>query len=103
MDPLSPIAWTDEQLLSLATRIRKKTKPMLIVANKMDLPQSEANLKRCREQFTDYLFIPVSAESELALREAANKKLISYVPGDANFTISGNLSDGQKKGLEYIK
>lgn len=103
MDPLNPISWTEEQLFALATRIRKKTKPMLIVANKMDLPQSEENLKRCREQFPDYLMIPVSAESELALREASNKKLISYVPGDTTFTITGTLSDGQKRGLEYIK
>jgi len=103
IDPKQPTGWTEENLHQLAVRIRKKSKPMLIVANKMDISSAEENLKKCKEQFPDYLFIPVSAESELALKEAANKKLVDYIPGESKFEITGELDDKQKKALEFIK
>jgi len=103
MDPKKPTGWTEENLHQLAVRIRKKSKPMLIVANKMDISSAEENLKKCKEQFPDYLFIPASAESELALKEAANKKLVDYIPGESKFEITGELDDKQKKALEFIK
>jgi ribosome-binding ATPase YchF (GTP1/OBG family) len=103
LDPENPLNWNDQQLLSLATRIRKITKPMLIVANKMDIPTSEANLERCKKEFPDYVFVPCSAESELALKEADVKGLISYTPGDKTFTIKGTLNPGQQKALEFIQ
>ena len=76
---------------------------MLIVANKIDLPTAEANVKRLKE--LDYTVIPASAEAELGLRRAAEKKLIDYRPGDADFKISQpeKLSPNQIKALEAIK
>jgi len=103
LDPENPLNWNDQQLLSLATRIRKITKPMLIVANKMDIPIAGTNLERCKKEFPDYVFVPCSAESELALKEADVKGLISYTPGDKTFTIKGNLNPGQQKALEFIQ
>ena len=103
LNPNQLAAWTEEQLHQLAILVRKRTKPMLIVANKMDLPGAEEHLERCKKLFPDYLFVPVSAESELALKEASNKKLIAYIPGNSAFEIIGQLSDGQKKALEFIK
>jgi len=103
LDPDKPVNWTEENLHQLAVMIRKRTKPMLIVANKMDLPSAEANLERCKEQFPEYLIIPVSAESELALKEASSKKLIQYVPGDSHFEITGNLDEKQRKALEFMQ
>jgi len=103
LDPENPLNWNDQQLLALATRIRKITKPMLIVANKMDIPIAATNLERCKKEFPDYVFVPCSAESELALKEADMKGLISYTPGDKTFTIKGNLTPGQQKALEFIQ
>jgi len=103
IDTKKPTGWTEENLHQLAVRIRKKSKPMLIVANKMDISSAEENLKKCKEQFPDYLFIPASAESELALKEASNKKLVDYIPGESKFEIIGELDDKQKKALEFIK
>ncbi|MBS3147509.1 redox-regulated ATPase YchF [Candidatus Woesearchaeota archaeon] len=103
MDPAKPSTWTEEQLHSLAVHIRKKTKPMVIVANKMDIPQSKENLERCKKLFPDYVFVPVSAESELALKEASSKGLIKYIPGSTSFEMSGQLSDKQKAALEFIQ
>ena len=99
------IEWTDDELMGLARSLRKKTKPMVIAANKCDMPTAENNLRRIREQFKDYMIIPSSAESELALREAAKHNLIDYIPGEKDFRIldEGKLSDKQKNALNFIR
>lgn len=76
---------------------------MLIVANKIDLPTAEANVERLKE--LDYIVIPASAEAELGLRRAAEKKLIDYRPGDSDFKIAQpeKLSPNQIKALEAIR
>ncbi len=98
-------AWSENDLFRLAQYFRKKTKPMVIACNKIDLPSGDKNYKRLKEQFPDDILIPCSAESELALKEAAKKGLIEYVPGERDFKIlkENELSEMQKKALEYIK
>lgn len=105
LNPETPHQWTEEQLLQLSTWLRKKTKPMIIACNKVDMPTAEKNIERLRNEFPDYLFVPCSAESELALKEAAKAGFIEYLPGDKTFKIKeeGKLSDTQKKGLELIQ
>jgi len=98
-----PTTWSEDDFLKFVDTLRRISKPMLIVANKMDLPTSEDNIKRLKE--LDYFVIPSSAEAELALRRAAEKKLIEYRPGDPDFKIlqSDKLSAGQIKALEVIR
>ncbi len=97
--------WTDVELEKLACALRKKTKPMVIAANKIDIPGAEANFKRLQEQFPAYKLVPCSGESEIALREASKKGLIAYTPGENTFTIQQPqlLNDKQKAALEFIK
>jgi len=98
-----PTFWSDEDFLKFVDVLRQIAKPILIVANKMDLPTSETNVKRLKE--ANRLVISVCAEAELALRRAAEKRLIDYMPGDCNFKISApeKLSEGQIKALETIR
>ena len=98
-----PASWSDEDFLRFVDNLRRISKPMLIVANKIDLPTAEENVKRLKE--LDYTVIPASAEAELGLRRAAEKKLIEYRPGDADFKISQpeKLSPNQIKALEAIR
>jgi len=70
---------------------------------KMDLPTAEANLERIRKEFPDDVIVPISAEAELTLRNAAKAGLIDYLPGDDFYELKGNVSEQQKKALEYIK
>ncbi len=98
-----PIEWSDEDLKSLATELRKLSKPMVIAANKIDIEGADFNLNKIKEEYSDYIIISCSADSELALKEAAKKGLIKYIPGKDNFEVTGNLSEKQKKALEYIK
>ena len=98
-----PEKWSDNDLLNLASLLRKRTKPMIIAANKIDIEGSEFFLHKLKDEFKEYKIIACSADSELALREAAKSKLIEYIPGDNYFKIIGNLNEKQRNALDYIK
>jgi ribosome-binding ATPase len=100
-----PKEWTDEDLKNLAITLRKKTKPMIIACNKMDIPGANDNLERLKTEFPDHTFVGCSSESELALREAAKADLIDYIPGENNFSLKdeSRLNDKQKNALKFIK
>ena len=99
------IDWKEKDIKEFASRLRKESKPMVIVANKIDLPGAENNLKKLKERFPELFIIPVSSESEFALKEATKKGLIEYTQGDKEFNILKEdlLNDKQKKALDYIK
>jgi hypothetical protein len=97
------IDWTDEDKLEFATMCRKLSKPIIIAANKCDLPNAEANIKKMQETFPDKTIVPCSAASELALRKATAQKIINYYPGAKEFEIAGEINDKQKEGLETIR
>lgn len=99
-----PTEWSEDELKRLAVELRKRTKPMIIACNKIDLPTGQENLKKLIKQFPDRKFVGCSAESELALREAAKAGLIEYLPGEKDFKLKDEtkLSDKQKKALEFI-
>lgn len=99
----NPTSWSEQDLLNLATNLRKKSKPMIIAANKIDVDGAEENLERVKKEFPDYKIMPCSAESEIALKEASKQNLIEYIPGKENFKIKGNLNEKQKKALEFIE
>lgn len=105
LDKEKPDIWSDEDLLNLASKLRKMTKPMIIAANKIDIRGADKNLQRIKKEFHGYIIIGCSSESELALREAAKKGLIEYTPGEKNFKVldSNGLSEKQKKALEFIR
>jgi len=105
LDKEKPNTWSDADLKQLAVYLRKKTKPMLIACNKADVHTANENLKRLRQEFSGYEFIPCSAEAEIALREAARTGLIEYIPGEKTFTIlqEGKLNEKQRKALEFIQ
>lgn len=97
------IKWDEEEFIKLTRNILRIAKPMLIIANKADLPTSEENIKRIKEKYPNV--IPTSAESEIALVKAAESGLIKYTSGDSDFEIlkEDELSPNQLKALEYIK
>ncbi|MBI2142890.1 redox-regulated ATPase YchF [Candidatus Woesearchaeota archaeon] len=105
LDAENPLKWSDDDLKSFATALRRKTKPLLIAANKCDIPESAGNIKRLQQEFPDYKIIPCSADSELTLKMAAKAGLIKYVQGDSSFEIAdaAKLSQQQRDALEFIK
>ena len=98
-----PSEWPREDLGRIVGLLRRAAKPMLIAANKIDLPSSKENVTKIKQN--GGLTVPVSAEAELALRRAVEKGLISYRPGDSDFSVnaSASLKPEQKAGLEMIR
>ena len=96
--------WSDDDILKFAGILRHLSKPTIIAANKIDLPTSKKNLDILMHRFPNHLIVPCSAESELALREAAKLELIKYIPGDNKFDIlyASKLSDRQHEALKFI-
>lgn len=99
--PLS--AWKDEDLAKFTTQLRLLSKPIIVAANKIDLPHAKENFEKLKKEFPNYLIVPCSADSELALRQAAKKGLIEYIPGDSDFKIIKDLTPDQKAALDLIK
>ena len=54
--------------------LRKISKPTLIVANKIDVPNADKNFHRLRERYNDMIIVPASADSELTLRTSGAKR-----------------------------
>ena len=82
-----------------ATELRQLSKPIMIAANKADLPEAQEKLPALKGPAT----LPCSAESELALREADRQGLIRYVPGSDSFDVKGLLSEKQEAALGFIR
>ena len=103
LDRDKPTGWSKEDLIRFIDEIRKASKPMLLAANKIDLPKAEENVARLKE--LGYKTIPCCAEAELALRRATEKELINYKAGDDDFEIlkPEALTDGQRRALETIR
>lgn len=95
--------WKKEDIILFLGKLLKIAKPMLIVANKADLPHAEENIRRLEEKYGDV--VPVSAEAELALTRASEAGLISYKLEDSDFEIlkKDELTPPQKKALSYIR
>lgn len=98
---LPPVGdWNDEHTKALAQEVRRLSKPVLVVANKVDVAPKE---------YVDSLVgdevdaVPASAESELALRRADEAGVVDYAPGDPSFEVTGDVSDEQRAGLERIR
>src|SRR6056297_3483913 len=97
--------WDADDREALAREIRKRTKPMLIAANKMDTPEAQANWEAITADpdYDHLTFVPASAHAEGALKQAADNGVIDYTPGADDFEIIGDPSAEQAAGLEQIR
>lgn len=101
--PERPDRWSDDEFDAFVSTLRRKSKPAIFACNKMDLDVAAENLERLREEHPGERFVPVSAASGLTLRKAAEAGKIDYTPGDPDFTVTGDVSDQQRQGLERIR
>lgn len=97
-------SWTERQKMEFAYALREISKPTLIVANKMDVPEATKNFSKIRETYHDMIVIPSSAESELTLRRAEQSGVIRYSPGEERFEIvkGAKLNEKQQWALNHI-
>jgi ribosome-binding ATPase YchF (GTP1/OBG family) len=98
--PEDPIQWTREDRRALARELRARTKPLVLVGNKVDIAPPEL-IERL--QALDRPFQPATAQGELALRKGAEAGIVRYDPGDESFDVVGEASEDQLSGLEQIR
>lgn len=103
LDTTKPSQWKDEQIFKLTDYVRSISKPIIIAFNKCD--KAPESLMAKKDELKNYIVIPTSAESELALSNAAEKGIIDYTPGGNDFTLlkKEEISEKQRNALEYIR
>ena len=95
---LPPVGdWGDDEVKALAHEVRRLSKPILVVGNKVDVAPDEYV-----EALLSDGAVPASAESELALRRADESGVVEYAPGDGSFDVTGDVSEEQRAGLERV-
>ncbi|MFD1599931.1 redox-regulated ATPase YchF [Halobellus rarus] len=102
---LDPEAWDEEIKERVAREIRKRTKPIVIAANKMDKPAAQAHYDdvTADPDYEHLTFVPTSAHAEKALKQAGEAGVVDYQPGASAFEVVGDPSDEQAAGLEQIR
>ncbi|QDX40631.1 redox-regulated ATPase YchF [Salarchaeum sp. JOR-1] len=102
---LDPATWDEADELELAREIRKRTKPMVVAANKMDTPEARANYEEITSDpdYDHLTIVPCSAHAEKALKTAEENGVVEYTPGASDFEITGDVSDEQAAGLDQIR
>jgi len=97
--PEDPIQWTDDDREALARDVRERTKPIVVVANKIDAAPAE-NVERLLD--LEKPVIPATAQGELALRRGAEAGVVDYDPGDESFDVTGEIPDEQRALLSEL-
>jgi ribosome-binding ATPase YchF (GTP1/OBG family) len=102
---LDPDEWDEETKARVAREIRKRTKPILIAANKMDTSAAQENYAEITADpdYDHLTFVPTSAHAEKALKKADEADVVDYRPGASSFEIVGDPSEEQAAGLEQIR
>ncbi len=103
VDRSNPDRWTDDDLLRFVAEVRKVSKPIMIAANKADVPAAEPNIERLRRR--GYLVVPTCSEAELILRRASEKGIVRYDPGGGDFEVlrPDALTEQQARALEMTR
>ncbi|EQD63858.1 translation-associated GTPase [mine drainage metagenome] len=98
----SRINWSDEDIMAFSKALLKRSKPILIAANKVDKPGAQDNVSRLKKELGEDDIIACSAAIELALAKASRGGLISYDGGDSFKTINESMTKEQKDALKYM-
>ena len=94
------IEWSENDILKFCRKVRSRSKPVVVAANKADLQSAGDNLLKIKHLRDDV--VPCSSEIEWLLRRATKKKMIQYLPGDCNFKIKqgASINERQSQALE---
>ncbi len=95
--------WKAEDHRTFIHQLRLISKPLVIAANKCDLPTAKPNVEKLQKEFPHLLIIPCASEAEFTLKRAAKAGLVDYIPGEKAFAIKKELNDAQKNALSYIQ
>ena len=95
--------WKDRDIEAFAKALISRSKPVIVLANKMDKKGAQENLERVKSKLSGFPVFECSAAIEMALRKAAAQGVIDYTPGATTFSVTGKATEEQKAGLEYMR
>ena len=98
--PKSITDWNPEILLQFSREIRRVSKQILLVANKIDRPSSKQYIEKIKEKYPNVIF--VSALTELTLQNLDKQGKIKYFPLENRIEII-NLKDKEKQIIGKIQ
>jgi len=101
LDGTDPSVWSDDDLLNFSMKLREISKPILILANKIDKETGMGNYIKLKNK-TEREVLPCSALAEYFLRKYHQEKKIEYLPGTDEFSIKNEQNLSQKE-LEMLK
>ncbi len=101
LDEKDPSVWSDDDLLDFSIKLREISKPILILANKIDKEIGMDNYIKLKNK-TESDVLPCSALAEFFLRDYHREKKIEYLPGTDEFNIINEQNLSQKE-LEMLK
>ncbi len=101
LDEKDPSVWSDDDLLDFSIKLREISKPILILANKIDKEIGMDNYKKLKNKIESDV-LPCSALAEYFLRDYHKEKKIEYLPGTDEFNIINEQNLSQKE-LEMLK
>jgi len=104
LDKKSPSSWTEDDVLNFSKKLREFSKPILVVANKIDKEISKENFEKLKERYKGAL-IPCSSLAEYYLRKYEKERIIDYIPGSNDFSIlqPEKLTPKELEALHNIK
>lgn len=101
LEGTNPSLWSDDDLLSFSIKLREISKPIVIMANKIDKELGMENYTALKNKIEGEV-IPCSALAEFFLRKYQQEKRIDYMPGSDDFKITNENSLSHKE-LEMLK
>ncbi len=98
-----PVSWTEQDILAFCRILRVRAKPVVIAANKADLPSADPNIEKMKSG--GLVVVPCASEAESLLRKASKKGVLRYLPGDSSFQMNPGvtLNAQQQRALEIVK
>lgn len=98
-----PSNWSDNDIKLFVSKLQSIAKPILIVANKIDLGPAKDNIPRLKNELEN-IVVPTCALGEYWLRLYAEKNIIEYQPGSNTFKIidQSKFSEKELKILDNL-
>jgi len=91
-----------DNLFEFSKKLREISKPILIAANKIDVPGAAENYNKMVERLKGKIIVPCSGLAEYFLKSLAKEGAIEYVPGEGSFQKLKKLNEKQEKILSFI-
>ncbi|MEJ2296447.1 MAG: 50S ribosome-binding GTPase, partial [Candidatus Lokiarchaeota archaeon] len=86
LEDKNPNEWNEKNIYDFSEKLRGISKPIIVIANKIDKEIGGDNLEKLKEKFHGPI-VPCSALAEYYLRKYDKEKIINYVPGSNDFKL----------------